>query len=53
MNFPPDAVYEKGYDATYFAPDRHMGVKVTGSEAPGFSAVYKNGLYPRMYLYDI
>lgn len=44
--FPEDAIMEKGFDATYFAPNHPMGIKVEGSETPGHSAVYKSGMYP-------
>lgn len=48
-NLPVDAVAEKGYDATWFNPDKPMGIAIPGTAIPGHSPIYKNALYPGIF----
>lgn len=46
-SFPSDAIVEQGYSANDFKDTpKKMGLAIPGSATPGFSAIYKNGMYP-------
>ncbi|CCG80519.1 putative AMP-binding enzyme [Taphrina deformans PYCC 5710] len=50
-SLPSDAVLEKGYSAHDFkGTTKQMGYAIPGSATPGFSAIYKNGMYPDVML---